>query len=145
MESNIKELGYDESKGMTLDVFKIFRNKYYPNVSYTILSPSFSCIGHYTADNNHHATVRLTFYVNNGHLYPINDINFQREIENNRSNVQKYINTTVQEFIVPSNYEYMSDPTHKKNEQDQNKSIIINESTNWRKCCNHWYYKRIMQ
>lgn len=132
LEYNIKQLGYDETKGMTLNVFKTFMNKYYPNISYTILSPSFSCIGHYTT-NDHHATIRLTFYVNNGHLYPINDINFQKEIENNRSNVQKYINTEVQEFIVPSKYEYMSDPNHEYKKEDQGKSIIIHEETTMEK------------
>ena len=81
LEHRIAKLGYNPEQGMTLEMFQKVMQKY-PYVAYTVLSPTFSLMAEYSARNEaDHQSLRLTFYVHNGHLYPINSPNMQHQIE----------------------------------------------------------------
>jgi hypothetical protein len=54
-----------------------------------------------------HQSLRLTFYVNNGHLYPINSPNIQHQIELHKQAIRPFMKNNVQQFILPSDYCYM--------------------------------------
>ena len=133
LETRIAKLGYDPEKGMTLELFqKVMLN--YPYISYTVLSPTFSLMGEYSAkEAADHQSLRLTFYVNNGHLYPINSPNIQHQIELHKKSLRPFIQTEVQKFRIPSEYCYMEEPEVHRDfgdmEQKDGINIIINKAT----------------
>ena len=96
LEERIAKLGYNPEKGMTIETFeKIMEN--YPYISYTVLSPTYSLLAEYSAKKEaDHQSLRLTFYVNNGHLYPINSPNIQHQIELHKQAIRPFMKNNVQ-------------------------------------------------
>jgi hypothetical protein len=130
LEARIAKLGYNPEKGMTIETFEKVMQKY-PYISYTVLSPTYSLLAEYSASKEAaHQSLRLTFYVNNGHLYPINSPNIQHQIELHKQAIRPYIKNEVQQFILPSTYCYMEDPNiyqDFKSNQGKKSSIKISK------------------
>lgn len=74
--------------GVSIDAFEKYMNKYHKKIKYSILSPMLDCISHYRP--NYKDELHLCFYVNNSHLYPINDIKVQEHISCMLKNKKKY-------------------------------------------------------
>ena len=131
LEHRIAKLGYNPEQGMTLEMFQKVMQKY-PYVAYTVLSPTFSLMAEYSARNEaDHQSLRLTFYVNNGHLYPINSPNMQHQIELHKETLRPYMKNEVQQFVLPSDYCYMdeADVCQDFTQHQQPMNIIINKQT----------------
>ena len=118
--------------GVSIEAFEKYMGKYHKKIRYSILSPNFDCISQYKPTYNY--DLHLTFYVNNSHLYPIQDTNVQQYIANHltqykKYNFEKYFKSM--EILKYNNSEYMEkyDPENEKEEITyiMNKDIDIND------------------
>lgn len=124
----------DIKNGISIKTFEIFMDKYHKKIKYIILSPYFDSITKY--EPNYRYDLQLTFYCNNNHLYPIQDLKTQTYIskmltKHKNFNFFKYFKET--EITKNNDYIYMVDINEETHEE--NKTYILNESLDINNFC----------
>ena len=119
-------------EGVSIEAFEEYMQKHHKDIRYTILSPMFDAISCYKP--NYKASLSLVFYVNNSHLYPIQDQKTQSYINqmlarDKKYNFSKYFEK--KETTIYSKYKYMDIYDEDNEEEDttyiMNKNMDINQ------------------
>lgn len=95
-------------KGCTLQAFEEFM-KDYKCVSYDIIGPDYKFISRHTGTDDKDKLI-ITCYINNAHVYPINDTTVQkhiRQIQDDNYDLSKVFKPT--KLKIFENYEYITD------------------------------------
>ena len=127
--------------GCSLEAFKTFMSNNFKCVHYTVLGPDFkSIMYHRSHDTNN---IKLVFYVNNSHLYPITNTTVQKIINkkicNGTTQLQSYFNT-LYDFEFYNDFIYMEKQLEDIEEFDiERKTYIINKNDDITEIC-----KRLM-
>lgn len=129
------------TNGCSLEAFKTFMSNNFKCVHYTVIGPDFkSIMYHRSHDTNN---IKLVFYVNNSHLYPITNTTVQRIINkkicNGSTQLQSYFNT-LYDFEFYNDFIYMEKQLDDIEEFDiERKTYIINKNDDITEIC-----KRLM-
>jgi len=120
--------------GISIKAFEKYMSQYHKKIKYIILSPYFDCIKKY--EPNYRYNLTLTFYCNNKHLYPIQELSVQSYIsemltKNKNYNFFKYFQE--QEITKYNDFKYMDDINDEKHEED--KTYILNSDLDINNFC----------
>jgi len=114
-----------EKYGCTFDTFRKAMKKY-KRISYDVIGPNYDVVMSNSSNNPDNI---LTLYVNNSHVYPINDRVIQKYIRKTVSqhgtrNV-RHVFAKFDEFVVPDKYKYIDDVNM---ELENGYTYIVNKS-----------------
>lgn len=122
-------------EGISIEAFEEYMNKYHQSIRYTILSPNFDCVSQFNP-KGYIANLHLTFYVNNSHLYPIQNTNVQKYIARHLTEYKNYNFHSYFESMETTkyqNYTYMEKYDPEKEEEC--KTYIMNKDLNINDFC----------
>lgn len=95
-----------ETAGFELFTFQEMMKKYYPNVKYLIISPTYNLYEYYN-DKQTENNDTLIFYFNNNHLYGITNEQVKKHILNNKGklNFLQFNDSKYEDYIVGDDFE----------------------------------------
>lgn len=95
-----------ETDGFELITFKNMMKKYYPNVRYLIISPTYKLYDYYNEKHTMN-NITLVFYFNNNHLYGITNEDVKKYIFNHKDKLEflQFNDSKYEDYIVGDDFE----------------------------------------